>query len=144
MFTYKDSAILCPDRNARGKLTRITRSKLCVGTHFNPGNHCLGICRLNSFWNKLCRAGLTVEERHRDQVFQVIVGLLLQPDVVLRAVTAAACKVETCFEDIATYVVNLGRREIVAAPKIERGLQHRLAMNKRGILLQYGLEYEIQ
>ena len=78
---------------------------------------------------------LIVQQRRRDEVFQIVVGLLFGVWMVLRTKAPTPRDIEARLEDIAAHVLNACRRESVAALQIQHRFQHRLAVNERAVFL---------
>src|SRR5580692_5584555 len=117
MFSLQDPPFFSANGDAGTQLLRKTSRELLVGTDVDTRNHRLG-----------------VQQRRRDEVFQIVVALLFRPWMILWAIAPASCEVEPGLEDVAAHVLNLCGHETVTALQVQRRFQDRLAMNERAIL----------
>ena len=70
-------AVLGADRNPGIQFLRISGGEFGVETNVHTCQKILGIGCLDTAWIELLRTNLATEQRGSDQVFQIVVGLLL-------------------------------------------------------------------
>jgi hypothetical protein len=133
---YNQNALVFGANGDAGtELLRIASRELLVGMDLDPREQRLCIRRLNARRFQLGGPDLIVQQRRRDEVFQIVVGLLFGLRIVLRAKAPTARDVEARLEDVAAHVLNARRRQTVATLQIQHRFQHRLAMNERAVFL---------
>jgi hypothetical protein len=77
LFLLQLATVLSVDRNPGIQFLRIPSGEFGVETNAHACQELLGIRCLDAAWFELFRTDLAIEQRGSDQVFQIVVGLLL-------------------------------------------------------------------
>ena len=129
LLLHQDPLVFGANGDAGTELLGIASRELLVGMDLDPREQRLRIRRLNARRFHSAGPDVIVEQRHRDEVFEIVLGLLFGLWMVLRTKGSTPRDVEAGLEDVAAHMVNTCRRQTVATLQIQHRLQHRLAMN---------------
>src|ERR1700730_1923302 len=108
-----------------------------------PSSACASPARIRD-GSKLRRSDRIVQKCRSDQIFQIVVRLLLGPRSILGTKGAAPGNVEAGLKDIAQHARDVVCRQAVVAFELENGFQHGLTMDERTVLFQDGLLDDLQ
>ena len=122
MFFHKDSLVFGVDRDSGIKLFGITSCEALIGTDLHSRKQRLRIRRLNACRLQLRWPHLIVEQSRRDEVFEIVVGLLFGLWMILRTIATTSREIERPLEDVAVDALDICRDEAVVALQIKHSL----------------------
>lgn len=115
-----------------------------IGTDLHSCEQRLRIRRLNAHGLQLGGPDVIVEQRRRDEVFEIVISLLFGLGMILRTIATTSREIEGSLEDVASHALDICRHQAVAALQIQHSFQHRLAMNERAVFLEDRLRDDLK
>src|ERR1700733_7829013 len=103
------------DRDSGTELSGIPSGELLVGTDVYSCKQRLRVRCLNACRLQLGGPHLIVEQRRRDEIFQVVVGLLFGLRMILRTITPTSSEIEGSLEDVAAHAFDIRCCQTIAA-----------------------------
>src|SRR5882724_8025524 len=94
LLFHQDALVLGVDRDSGIELFGISSGEMLIGMDLHSRKQRLRIRRLNASRLQLGGPHLIVEQRHRDQVFEIVVGLLFGLGMILRAIATTSREIE--------------------------------------------------
>jgi hypothetical protein len=94
LFFHKNPLVFRGDRDSGIKLFGITSGETLIGTDLHSRKQRLRIRRLNACRLQLRWPHLIVEQSRRDEVFEIVVGLLFGLGMILRAIATTSREIE--------------------------------------------------
>src|ERR1700738_4197860 len=125
--------------DSHGRRVRIAGGQLRVGPNADATQQLTDIGSADTFGLELLRPDLSVDERGRQQIFQVVVGLLLGNRGVLASETAATGDVVGGLKHLNFDGRDIAMPDAVLPGKCERSFDRRLPVDQRAVLLQVRL-----
>ena len=110
LLFHQDPLVFGVDRDSGIELFGITSGEMLIGTDLHSCEQRLRIRRLNACRLQLGGPHLIVEQSRRDEIFQIVVGLLFGLGMVLRTIAPTSREVEGALEDVAADVLDICRR----------------------------------